>query len=98
MDESVNVFIENEAGSLTKNLHDERSLTHTGSVPVSHPYPFPYGFLLDTTNEDGDNLDCFVLTRADLRRGIIVECNVLGRHGTDRGRSTGPQYPGPPAQ
>jgi inorganic pyrophosphatase len=78
MAKSVKVFIENEAGSPTKNLHDERSLTHTGSMPVSRPYPFPYGFVLDTTNEDGDNLDCFVLTRADLRRGSIVECNVLG--------------------
>jgi hypothetical protein len=72
MAEVLRVFLENEAGSLTKNLHDERALTHTGGMQVSRPYPFPYGFLLDTTNEDGDNLDCFVLTRADLRRGSIV--------------------------
>jgi inorganic pyrophosphatase len=74
----VRVFIENEAGSCTKNLHDEKALTHVGSVQVSRPYPFPYGFLIGTTNEDGDNLDCFVLTSQPLKRGSIVECEVAG--------------------
>ena len=74
----VKVFIENEAGSYTKNLHDEQALTLLGSVRVSRPYPFPYGFVLDTVNADGDNLDCFVLTSARLLRGSIVECQVVG--------------------
>jgi inorganic pyrophosphatase len=78
MSTSIQVFIENEAGSYTKNLHDERSLIHRGSVRVSRPYPYPYGFLLDTVNEDGDNLDCFVLTRRLLKRGSIIDCEVIG--------------------
>jgi inorganic pyrophosphatase len=75
---SIKVFIENEAGSSTKNLHDERTLTHMGSVQVSRPYPFPYGFVVDTLNEDGDNLDCFVLTHRPLKRGSIVDGEVVG--------------------
>jgi inorganic pyrophosphatase len=74
----IRVFIENESGSVTKNLHDERLLVHRGSVQVSRPYPFPYGFLLDTVNDDGDNLDCFVLTSRNLKTGSIVECEVVG--------------------
>ena len=74
----VRVFIENEATSYTKNLHDEASLVHLGSVQVSRPYPFPYGFLLDTVNADGDNLDCYVLTSRPLERGSIVDCEVVG--------------------
>jgi inorganic pyrophosphatase len=78
MDDFVRVFIENEAGSHTKNQHDEKSLLHTGSQPVSRAYPFPYGFLLETANEDGDNLDCFVLTLEPLKRGSVVQCKVVG--------------------
>jgi inorganic pyrophosphatase len=74
----VKVFIENEAGSHTKNLHDEKTLRHTGSVRVSRPYPFPYGFVIDTVNEEGDNLDCFVLTHEPLKRGSIIDCEVVG--------------------
>jgi inorganic pyrophosphatase len=78
MRKTVRVFIENEAGSHTKNLHDEKALVHVGSIQVSRPYPFPYGFLIATTNEDGDSLDCFVLTNQPLKRGTIVECEVVG--------------------
>jgi inorganic pyrophosphatase len=74
----IRVFIENPPGSTTKNLHDEKTLEFKGSVPVARDYPFPYGFILDTTNEDGDNLDCFVLTGRALSRGDIVACSVIG--------------------
>lgn len=70
----IRVFIENEAGVSLKNLHDERTLTRLRSQPVARPYPYPYGFVLETRNEDGDNLDCYVLTTRQLRRGDIVEC------------------------
>jgi inorganic pyrophosphatase len=76
--EHVVVFIENEAGSRIKNLHDEVSLRHTGCVHVARAYPYPYGFVLDTRNDDGDGLDCYVLTGRVLRRGDLVECVPVG--------------------
>jgi inorganic pyrophosphatase len=74
----MKVFIQNEAGSFVKRFHDEKTLELKGEEQVSRAYPIPYGFIVDTTAEDGDNVDCFVLTRKDLRTGQIVECDVIG--------------------
>lgn len=74
----IRVFIENEAGSTQKNHYDERALRFQRAEVVSRPYPFPYGFVLDTTNADGDCLDCFVITGQPLHSGDIVECEVVG--------------------
>ena len=73
----MRVFIENEAGSHTKHLHDEKTLELRGSRRVARPYPFPYGFVLNTQAEDGDNVDCFVLTLRPLKRGQLVECEPV---------------------
>ncbi|HKD82382.1 MAG TPA: inorganic diphosphatase [Candidatus Angelobacter sp.] len=73
----MKVFVENEAGSNVKHLHDEKSLQVQGTMHVYRPYPFPYGFVLDTTAEDGDNADCFILTNTPLRTGEIVECEPV---------------------
>lgn len=74
----MKVFIENEAGSDQKNIFNEKTLEYRKSYTVSAHYPFPYGFLLDTTSGDGDNLDCFVLTREHLKSGEIVEVEAVG--------------------
>lgn len=74
----IRVFIQNEAGSDQKHRHNEKTLEYKHTVTVSRPYPFPYGFVLDTTSPDGDNLDCYVLTRRPLRTGSVVECEVVG--------------------
>lgn len=74
----MKVFIENEAGSNLKNLHDEKSLEYQKTIDVARPYPYPYGFILNTTAEDGDNVDAFVITNKALKRGEIVEVEVLG--------------------
>jgi inorganic pyrophosphatase len=74
----LKVFIENPAASHVKYIHDEKTLELKGTETVSRPYPFPYGFVLNTTAEDGDNVDCFVLTESALRSGDIVECAAIG--------------------
>ncbi len=74
----MKVFIENEAGSDQKNLHNEKTLEYKKTVTVSRKYPFPYGFILGTTSGDGDNLDCFVITEQKLKTGQIVECVPIG--------------------
>lgn len=74
----MKVFIENEAGFDQKNLYNEKTLEYKKTVIVSRKYPFPYGFILDTTSGDGDNLDCFVLTKQKLKTGQIIECEPIG--------------------
>lgn len=73
-DRTIRVFIENEAASSIKNTFDEKTLQFLGSAEVAQPYPFPYGFMLDTRSGDGDCVDCFVVTERTLRTGDIVEC------------------------
>ena len=74
----LRVFIENEAGARRKNLYDERTLAHLGSMDVSAAYPFPYGFVLDTVGGDGDAVDCFVLTRSPSKSGTVIDCEPIG--------------------
>ena len=74
----MKVFIENEAGSDQKNLYNEKTLEYKKAVKVSRKYPFPYGFILGTTSGDGDNLDCFIVTKQELKTGQTVECEPVG--------------------
>lgn len=74
----MKVFIENEAGSDKKNIYDEKTLEYKKTITVSRKYPYPYGFILDTTSGDGDNLDCFIITDRELKNGQIVECEPMG--------------------
>lgn len=74
----MKVFVENEAGSDQKNLYNEKTLEYEKTVTVSRKYPLPYGFILETTSGDGDNLDCFIITEQKLKAGQIVECEPMG--------------------
>jgi len=74
----LKVFIQNEAGSSRKHYHDEKTLELKRVVDVSRPYPFPYGFILETTADDGWNVDCYVITGQRLSTGQIVECEPVG--------------------
>ena len=74
----MRIFIENDAGSRRKNTYDETTLAYLHSAEVSVAYPYPYGFVPGTRGEDGDAVDCFVLTATPLRSGAIVECEPIG--------------------
>ena len=74
----IEVLIQAEAGSKDKMRYDEKTLEPIKSGRVSLPYPYPYGFVLDTTAPDGDNVDCYVVGGDDLRSGSIVVCEVVG--------------------
>ncbi len=73
----MQVLIENEAGSRTKNTYDERTLAFVRSAEVSAAYPIPYGFAVGTRSGDGDAVDCFVLTDNRSTSGSIVECEPV---------------------
>jgi inorganic pyrophosphatase len=75
---TFSVFVENPAGAAIKHLFDERQLVLEARSMVSRPYPYHYGFLLDTHAADGDNLDCYILSNRNLQTGDIVECAAVG--------------------
>jgi inorganic pyrophosphatase len=74
----IKVFIQVEAGSCDKNLYNEKTLEYKETRRVSRPYPYPYGFILETSSEDGGNLDCYLITNEELKSGTIVECEPIG--------------------
>jgi inorganic pyrophosphatase len=74
----IKVFIEAEAGSRNKNRYDEKTLEYKGTREVSQPYPYPYGFILGTRGEDGDCVDCYLITNDTVSAGTMVECEPIG--------------------
>lgn len=75
---AIEVFVENEAGSDQKNCFDEQTLEYIKTVTVSRKYPYPYGFLPQTTSGDGDNLDCFIITKRVLKSQEEVTVEPVG--------------------
>jgi inorganic pyrophosphatase len=78
MNTLIKVFIQNKAGSLLKNKHDEKTFEHLGSTRLKEPYPHAYGFIPGTKASDGDCVDCYVFTDTELERDTIVECSPIG--------------------
>ena len=74
----IQVLIEAEAGSRAKNRYDEKTLEYKGTGHVSRPYPYPYGFILGTQGEDGDCVDCYLITNDTVPAGTTVECEPIG--------------------
>jgi inorganic pyrophosphatase len=74
----IKVFIQVDAGSREKKLYNEKMLEYKGTRQASLPYLYPYGFILDTNAGDGDNLDCYVITKESLKPESVVECEPIG--------------------
>jgi inorganic pyrophosphatase len=75
---TIQVFIQNEAGSDQKHYHDEKTLEYMHTKSVSRRYPFPYGFVMGTLADDDCCVDCFVITRRHLRTGKVITCEPIG--------------------
>jgi len=74
----IKVFIQVQAGARDRQIYNEKTLEYQGTRHGSLPYPFPYGFILSTSAEDGGNLDCYILTKDSLEPGTIVACEPTG--------------------
>ena len=74
----IRVFIEAQAGSREKGLYDEQTLTYKRTRRINRPYPYPYGFVMGTRSEDGEAVDCYILTTDPLKAGTVVECQPIG--------------------
>jgi len=74
------VFVENCAGSKMKYEYDEK----LGAIKLDRAlygpnyFPFEYGFIRDTLGEDGDPLDCVLLSSSPTFPGCIVEARPIG--------------------
>lgn len=74
----IKVCIQVEAGSRDKLVYNERTLEYKETRRVSRPYPYAYGFIVGTIADDGDCLDCYIITHDKLKAGTIVECEPIG--------------------
>ncbi len=90
--EDIYVFIEVPKGSNIKCEYDFEMKTikidrvlHTASF-----YPFNYGFIPETLEEDNDPMDCLVVSYDVFPHGVIVKAKPIGmlvtedEHGPDR--------------
>lgn len=74
----VRVFVEAEAGSSTRHAFNETSFESLGSRRLAATHPYPYGFVIGTTTDDGDAVDCWLLTDRPVSAGRLVEAEPVG--------------------
>jgi len=76
----MEAFIENPAGQTLKQEFDEKTNTWDKKGNLAVPYPFPYGFIKRTLQEDGDPLDVFLITKKESNAGsgAVFEIELLG--------------------
>ena len=74
----MKAFIEVNKGTDQRPIYNEQTLEYIKTKSVYKPYPYAYGFLLDTISGDGDPLDCYVITSQELTSGKIVEVEPIG--------------------
>lgn len=76
----INVFVEIPKFSKQKFEFDEElkkiKLDRTLYGPMH--FPFEYGFVMETKGEDGDSLDCVLISSFPTFPGCVVEAEVFG--------------------
>jgi inorganic pyrophosphatase len=75
---SMQVFVEQPGERNKKNVFDKKTGEFLRTVSTKLTYPYPYGYILNTRADDGDNLDCYIVTNQKLDTGGIVECEAVG--------------------
>ena len=76
----INVVVEIPTGSSHKiEWNRELAVFQLDRVePAIFAKPTNYGFIPQTLDEDGDELDALIITDAPLTTGIFLEANVIG--------------------
>lgn len=79
-DSKIIVFVEIPKGSQNKYEYDEElrgiKLDRSNYGPMF--FPFEYGFIKDTKGEDGDPLDCVLISAFPTFPGCLVSSRVIG--------------------
>lgn len=76
----VNVVVEISAGSSHKiEWNREKAVFQLDRVePAIFAKPTSYGFIPQTLDEDGDELDALIITTEPLATGVILEGKIIG--------------------
>lgn len=74
----MKVFIEQTTEKNKKYIFDKKTGRHLKTIFINVTYPFPYGHIFNTIADDGENLDCYVVTNRKLGAGAIVACEPVG--------------------
>ena len=76
----INVVIESPAGSNHKiEWNRKLAVMQLDRVePIAFAKPTNYGFIPQTLDEDGDELDALIITDTPLPTGIFLEAKVIG--------------------
>lgn len=78
--DKIIVFVEIPKGSTQKYEFDEDlggiKLDRTLYSPMY--FPFEYGFIQDTLGEDGDSLDCVLISKSPTFPGCLVPARPIG--------------------
>lgn len=74
----IQMMIQVAAGSCDRKIYDEKNLVYLETRPGTLPYPYPYGFIIGTSAEDGACVDCYLITSDQVTAGTIVECEPVG--------------------
>jgi inorganic pyrophosphatase len=74
----IRALIQVVPGSSFRNVYNEQTLELLDKRPASDSYPYPYGFIIGTLTDDGDAVDCYLITKEKLEPGSIVECEPFG--------------------
>lgn len=81
----LKMLIQVAAGSCDRRIYNERTLDYLETRPGSLPYPYPYGFIVGTSAEDGACVDCYLITNEPVIAGSLVECEPVGLMLQDEG-------------
>jgi len=74
----MKAFVEVDAGTDQRPIYDEQTLKQVSIKTVYAPYPYAYGFLLNTLSGDGDYLDCYIITSRSLTSGDTIDVVPVG--------------------
>lgn len=78
--ETLDIVIETPRGCRNKYSYDEelKAFKLRKILPAGAVFPFDFGYIPDTKNEDGDPLDVLVIMDEPAYPGCIIECRIIG--------------------
>jgi inorganic pyrophosphatase len=76
----LNVVVESPKGSGIKFKYEPKLgvFTVARAFPLGVSYPFDWGFIPGTRDEDGDPIDVLVLHNAATYPGVLLPCEIIG--------------------
>jgi len=82
----VKMLIQVEAGSGDRRVYNEKTLEYKETLAGSQIYPYAYGFIIGTSADDGDCVDCYLISKEKITAGSIIDCEpaaLLEQHEDD---------------